>query len=433
VEQRDQGSGGAGVSEPSASATPGPPPVADVPANGAVNGMDVKSDSAAADAEVIAPSRAPSAPSGNPGPDPNGGDAEADSDAPVGSDVVTAPEVGSAGQAGVPQDKPGADLNGVAKPAPEATEPATAVGSAARAGKEVVGSGPDEDPGTGRLSPDSAPVPAAKTSRAGRNLPAAIGVGVVLGAVILVTLLTVRQVFIGVVAAAVAVATVELAGAFRRSAKNIQVALIPVLVGGQAMVWLSWAWRTQGILAGFVLTMLACLAWRFRGGSEGYLRDVTASIFTAAYVPLFASFAAMLVEPHDGTARVLCFMIVVVCSDTGGYIAGVLFGKHPMAPSISPKKSWEGFTGSMLAGCVAASLAMALLLHTHWWLGLPFGAAIVLTATGGDLTESLIKRDLGIKDMGNLLPGHGGLMDRMDSLLPSAVVSWVLLSLLLPA
>ena len=289
-----------------------------------------------------------------------------------------------------------------------------------------------EPHGAGERAANGALTSAAKTSRAGRNLPAAIGVAVVLGAVILVTLLTVRQVFIGVVAAAVAVSTIELAGAFRRSAKNIQVALIPVLVGGQAMVWLSWVWRTEGILAGFVLTMLACLAWRFRGGSEGYLRDVTASIFTAAYVPLFASFAAMLVEPQDGTARVLCFMIVVVCSDTGGYVAGVLFGKHPMAPSISPKKSWEGFAGSMLAGCVAGALAMALLLHAHWWLGLPFGAAIVLTATGGDLTESLIKRDLGIKDMGNLLPGHGGLMDRMDSLLPSAVVSWVLLSLLLP-
>jgi phosphatidate cytidylyltransferase len=274
---------------------------------------------------------------------------------------------------------------------------------------------------------------APKPSRAGRDLRAAIAVGVGLGAVILLALLTVRQVFIGIIAAAVLVATIELAGAFRRSDSGIRIALVPVLIGGQAMVWLSWAWRTQGILIAFVLTMVACLAWRFRGGSAGYLRDATASIFTAAYLPLFASFAAMLVEPHDGTARVLCFMIAVVCSDTGGYVAGVLFGKHPMAPSISPKKSWEGFAGSMLAGLVAGALSVSLLLHGHWWLGLPFGAALVLSATGGDLVESLIKRDLGIKDMGNLLPGHGGLMDRMDSLLPSAVVSWMLLSLLVPS
>jgi phosphatidate cytidylyltransferase len=182
-----------------------------------------------------------------------------------------------------------------------------------------------------------------------------------------------------------------------------------------------------------VVTILACLLWRFRGGSDGYLRDVATSIFTAAYVPLFASFATMLVEPRDGAARVLCFLIVVVCSDTGGYTAGVLLGRHPMAPTISPKKSWEGFSGSMLAGVVGGALSVALLLHGHWWLGVPFGAALVVCATGGDLVESLIKRDLGIKDMGNLLPGHGGLMDRLDSLLPSAVAAWLLLTAFVPS
>jgi phosphatidate cytidylyltransferase len=279
---------------------------------------------------------------------------------------------------------------------------------------------------------ESVSVESATPSRAGRDLRAAIGVGLGLGALVLVSLLTVRQVFIGVVAAAVAVATVELAGALRRSV-GIDVALVPVLVGGQAMVWLSWPWGRDGVLASFVVTMLACLLWRFRGGSDGYLRDVSASVFTVAYVPLFASFAAMLVEPRDGAARVLCFLIAVVCSDTGGYAAGVLFGKHPMAPSISPKKSWEGFGGSLLAGVVGGALSVQLLLHGHWWLGVPFGAALVISATGGDLVESLIKRDIGVKDMGSLLPGHGGLMDRMDSLLPSAVASWLLLTALVPS
>ncbi|HEX3779037.1 MAG TPA: phosphatidate cytidylyltransferase [Pseudonocardiaceae bacterium] len=269
-------------------------------------------------------------------------------------------------------------------------------------------------------------------SKAGRDLRAAIAVGVVLGAVVLISLLTVRQIFIGIVAAAVVVSTIELAGALRKAAK-IEVALVPVLIGGQAMIWLSWPWHQNGIFVAFVLTVLGCLGWRFRGGSANYLRDVTASIFTLTYVAVFASFAVMLVEPRDGTARVLCFLIVVVCSDTGGYVAGVLFGRHPMAPSISPKKSWEGLGGSLFAGILGGALSVYLLLHGHWYLGVPFGAALVATATGGDLVESLIKRDLGIKDMGNLLPGHGGLMDRMDSLLPSAVAAWMLLTLFVPA
>ncbi|MCP3797940.1 phosphatidate cytidylyltransferase [Allokutzneria sp. A3M-2-11 16] len=257
---------------------------------------------------------------------------------------------------------------------------------------------------------------------------AAIGVGVALGAVILLTLLTYRHSFLAVIAAAVAVATWELAGALKRS-RGIEVALLPVLIGGQAMLWLSWPFGRDGVLASFVVTILVCLLWRFRGGQDGFVRDVTASVFTAAYVPLFAAFAAMLVLPEDGVGRVIAFILGVVASDTGGYAAGVFFGRHPMAPRISPKKSWEGFAGSLLAGMVAGALSLTLLLDGQWWQGVLFGIALVITATAGDLAESLIKRDLGIKDMGTLLPGHGGLMDRMDSLLPSAVVSWLLLSL----
>ncbi|MGB3439572.1 MAG: phosphatidate cytidylyltransferase [Actinophytocola sp.] len=266
------------------------------------------------------------------------------------------------------------------------------------------------------------------TPKTGRNLPAAIAVGVLLGAAVLVSLLTVRQIFVGIVAVAVAVGTYELVGALKRGA-DIRVTLWPVLIGGQAMVWLSWPFGRDGLLAAFVVTILACLVWRFRGGAANYLRDVSSSILTAAYVPLFASFAAMLVLAEDGAARVLCFLIVVVCNDVGGYTTGAKLGRHPMAPTISPKKSWEGFIGSMVFGVVAGTLAVTLMLDGQWWQGALFGAALVCTATVGDLVESLIKRDLGIKDMGTLLPGHGGLMDRLDSLLPSAVVSWLLLSL----
>ncbi|WP_436389709.1 phosphatidate cytidylyltransferase [Amycolatopsis sp. MEPSY49] len=270
-----------------------------------------------------------------------------------------------------------------------------------------------------------------KASKAGRNLPAAIGVGLLLGAAIIVSLLTVRFLFIGIIAIAIAVGTFEFAGVLRRVA-DIKVAMIPVLVGGQAMIWLAWPFGREGALTAFVLTVLACLLWRLPGGAKGYLRDISASTFAAAYLPLFGAFAAMLVPPSDGVGRVLTFLIGVVASDTGGYIAGVLGGKHPMAPTISPKKTWEGFGGSLVGGVVAGALTLSLLLDGHVWQGVIFGVAIVLTATLGDLVESLIKRDLGVKDMGTLLPGHGGIMDRLDSLLPSAVVSWLLLSAFVP-
>lgn len=276
-------------------------------------------------------------------------------------------------------------------------------------------------------APEEPAPPAKKPSRAGRDLPAAIAVALVLGAAIIVSLLTVRFIFIGIVAVAIAVGTVEFAQALRRAA-GIKLALVPLLVGGQAMMWLSWPFGLQGVLIAFALTVLACLLWRLPGGADGYLRDISTSVFAAAYLPLFASFATMLVPPADGAGRVLVFMIGVVASDTGGYTAGVLKGRHPMAPSISPKKTWEGFTGSLVSGIVAGALSVRYLLDGQVWQGVLFGAAIVLTATLGDLVESLIKRDLGIKDMGTMLPGHGGLMDRLDSLLPSAVVSWVLLT-----
>jgi len=273
--------------------------------------------------------------------------------------------------------------------------------------------------------------PKATASRAGRNVPMSIAVALVMGAAVLVSLLTVRQIFVGVVAVAAAIGTWELAGALKR-ASDIRVTVWPVLIGGQAMVWLAWPFERDGVLSAFVLTVLACMVWRFAGGIDGYLRDLSASVLTAAYVPLLGSFAAMLVAPEDGVARVLCFLILVVCSDTGGFAAGVWFGKHPMAKVISPKKSWEGFAGSMVTGIVAGVLVLTLLLDGQWWQGALFGAAMVCTATVGDLVESLVKRDLKIKDMGQLLPGHGGLMDRLDSLLPAAVVAWLLLRLFVP-
>ncbi|HZA19174.1 MAG TPA: phosphatidate cytidylyltransferase [Pseudonocardiaceae bacterium] len=274
------------------------------------------------------------------------------------------------------------------------------------------------------------PVESPRATRAGRNLWAAITVGLLLGGGVLVALFTVPQLFIGIIAVAVVVGTWELAAALRHAGTRI--ALPPVLLGGQAMVWLSWPFGRDGLLISFMITALVCLVWHFPQGAAGYVRNVGASVLTVVYVPGFAAFATLLVVPADGAARTLCLMLAAVASDIGGYAAGVLRGRHPMAPSISPKKSWEGFIGSLVVGTTAGALTLTYLLDGQLWQGLLFGAAIVITATGGDLIESLIKRDLGVKDMGSLLPGHGGLMDRLDSLLPSAVVAWLLLSLFVP-
>jgi phosphatidate cytidylyltransferase len=265
-------------------------------------------------------------------------------------------------------------------------------------------------------------------SRAGRDLPAAIGVALVLGIVVVGSLLLFRPLFVAVVAAAAAASVWELKGTLL-AARGIVLSWIPLVVGGVATIALAWPYGLRAQVIGIALTVLACMVWRLAAGADGYLRDVSASVFVALYVVFFASFATLLVAPDNGAQRVLTFIIVVVASDTGGYAAGVLFGKHPMAPKISPKKSWEGFAGSIVGAGVAGALTGSLMLDHAWWRGALLGLVVCVTATVGDLIESMIKRDIGVKDMGALLPGHGGVMDRMDSLLPSAVVTWILLSI----
>jgi phosphatidate cytidylyltransferase len=277
------------------------------------------------------------------------------------------------------------------------------------------------------------PEPTKKQGRAGRNLPAAIAVGSFLGFGVIAILVFAPLGWVPVVAAAMALATHEVVRRLRAAGYAIPV--IPLLVGGQAIVWLTWPFGPAGAFGAFGATVVVCMIWRLLSGGlqdapQNYLRDVSATVFLAAWIPLFGSFGALLVYPEDGRWRVLCLMLGVVFSDIGGYAAGVLFGKHPMVPAISPKKSWEGFTGSLIFGTAASVLAVTFLLDKPAWVGIPLGLMLVLTGTLGDLIESQVKRDLGIKDMGTLLPGHGGLMDRLDSVLPSAVATWVVLTLL---
>jgi phosphatidate cytidylyltransferase len=275
--------------------------------------------------------------------------------------------------------------------------------------------------------------PTKKQGRAGRNLPAAIGVGSFLGFGVIAILVFAPLGWVPVVAVAMAVATHEVVRRLRSAGYAIPI--IPLLLGGQAIVWLTWPFGAAGAFGAFGATVVVCMIWRLLSGGlqnapENYLRDVTTTVFLTAWIPLFGAFGVLLVYPADGRWRVLCLMLGVVFSDIGGYAAGVLFGKHPMVPAISPKKSWEGFAGSLIFGTAASVLAVTYLLDKPAWVGVPLGLMLVITGTLGDLIESQVKRDLGIKDMGTLLPGHGGLMDRLDSVLPSAVATWVVLTLL---
>jgi phosphatidate cytidylyltransferase len=269
-----------------------------------------------------------------------------------------------------------------------------------------------------------------KPSRTGRNLPAAIAVGLVLGGLVLVTLFTVKATFLLYVGIMVAIALWEFSRALR--SREINLPLVPVAAGGIAMVTLAYWTQTRWSLVALALAAIGVLAWRLPGVAAGYVRDVTAGIFALMYLPLMAVFVALMLTQPDGARRTLIFVVLTVCSDTGGYAAGILLGRHPLAPAISPKKTWEGVTGSLVFCLTAGALMVPELLGGHVWQGLLLGLAAVVAATLGDLAESMIKRDLELKDMGHLLPGHGGIMDRIDSYLVMAPVIWLLLAVFVP-
>ena len=286
---------------------------------------------------------------------------------------------------------------------------------------------------------ESPAAPANAHGRAGRNLPAAIGIGVGLGAYVVLSLLYLKPAFVVIVAVALVLASVELHEALKK--QGMTSAIVPIAVGSVAISFGSYfAGRqepvifstTSVLLASLALTVLASLIWRIPKGVAGYVRDAAASLLIIAYVPLLGSFAALMLAEGQGAARVVTFLLIVVMSDTGGYIAGVLFGKHPMAPKISPKKSWEGAAGSLILGTAAAVCMAIFALDVPFWVGIILGVSLVAVGICGDLIESIIKRDLGIKDMSSFLPGHGGVMDRLDSLLVAAPIAWLIMYLFVP-
>jgi phosphatidate cytidylyltransferase len=267
-------------------------------------------------------------------------------------------------------------------------------------------------------------------SRAGRHLPTAIAVGVSLGVAVIASLVFRKEAFLAVVIVAACIGVWELREGLAQG--KIDVPLVPSLVGAITMITASYVGGGQALTVCFGLTCISVLLWRMADGLQDAVRDISGGIFVAAYVPLLASFSSLMLKEPAGAQRIFVFMIVTICSDVGGYAVGVVAGRHPMAPSVSPKKSWEGAAGSALACVIGGVATVTLLLGARWWVGVVVGLAVVVSATLGDLTESTIKRDLGIKDMGNILPGHGGFMDRMDSLLLSAPVVWALLAVFVP-
>lgn len=272
---------------------------------------------------------------------------------------------------------------------------------------------------------DHEPLPS--SGKAGRNLPAAIISGVTLVTVVALALFLSRPVFLVLVSLLMLLASWEVAGALARRGQHVT--LVPVYIGGLGMIIAGALGSVYWVMLAMYLTVFASVLWRiFTPNAPGRpIQDVMATIFTIVYIPFFGSFVTLMSYNAPTPWPLVFFVVVVVCSDLGGWMAGVLFGKHPMAPKLSPKKSWEGFAGSVALSTVAALIG-TFVLGIPWWWCFIMGAAGALIGTLGDLTESLIKRDVGLKDMSSVVPGHGGIMDRLDSLLFAAPAFFLIYS-----
>jgi phosphatidate cytidylyltransferase len=265
--------------------------------------------------------------------------------------------------------------------------------------------------------------------RGGRNLYAAVAVGIVLAALTLVTLATQKWLFAVLAGAAICIGVWELTQAMKP--RGIRAPIVPLLISVPVLTAAAYVWGSEALLAAFGGAVLVVLVWRLFGPVDGYVRDATAGMLILGYLPLMLGFAMLTLTTEQGPKRILVFILLTIASDIGGYVVGVLIGRHPMAPTLSPKKSWEGFAGSLAFQLVVGAIAFVVLLDSSVWKGLFAGAVLTVTATLGDFVESGVKRDLGVKDLGSILPGHGGLMDRLDSLLPNAFASWALFTSLL--
>jgi phosphatidate cytidylyltransferase len=273
----------------------------------------------------------------------------------------------------------------------------------------------------------AAPLP----SRAGRNLPVATAVGLGLLGAVAASLYFRKEAFIGLALLACGAGLWELGQALTR--RGVHIPMLPLLVGTAGILVSSYTGGPEALLVAFMLTVGGVVVWRvLDGGGAEALRDAASATFAAAYIPFMAGFVILMLAETDGARRVALFVLLAVANDVGGYITGVLFGRHPLAPSVSPKKSWEGLAGSLLLASAVGAVGMVMAFDGRPVVGIALGFASVLTATLGDLAESLIKRDLELKDMGTLLPGHGGVLDRIDSLLLTAPLVYLVLQVMVP-
>ncbi|MBW0255142.1 phosphatidate cytidylyltransferase [Cellulomonas sp. PS-H5] len=281
------------------------------------------------------------------------------------------------------------------------------------------------------MSSHPAVAPAPGTSRAGRDLPVAVAVGLGLLVLVAASLFIRREAFGLIAVAAVGAGLWELAQAFAR--RGVHIPVLPLLVGDVGILVSAYVAGMEALFVAFVLTVGGIVVWRVLDGSgPRAVRDATSGVFAAAYLPLMAGFVMLMLAAEDGAMRVALFILLCVANDTGGYVVGVLIGRHPLAPSVSPKKTWEGLLGSVVLASVVGVLGVHLMFDGDPAVGALLGVATVVVATLGDLGESLIKRDLELKDMGTLLPGHGGILDRIDSMLLAAPVVYLLLEALQP-
>jgi phosphatidate cytidylyltransferase len=264
-------------------------------------------------------------------------------------------------------------------------------------------------------------------ARTGRNLVAALLIGSALGAVFICSLIFDKQFFMVFLAVFIGFGTWELATISRTD--NRHVPRIPILISALAMVPTTYYFGALGQLltlaAGIGFTIVWHAIQRWLSKTTVTDRDMIMSAFTLAYVPFLVSFTLIMTARDGGEWWTLGAMIIIASIDTGAYATGLLFGRHPMAPKISPKKTWEGFAGSIVFAVIAGYIIATQMIHIPWWWGMLFGLILVGTATTGDLIESLIKREIGTKDASQLLPGHGGFLDRLDSVLPSMFVASV--------
>ncbi|WP_313811544.1 phosphatidate cytidylyltransferase [Glutamicibacter sp.] len=302
--------------------------------------------------------------------------------------------------------------------APEAVVPAATVADEASAE-----TAPEPTPATVAVPVNPAAVEVSaqpvqdqpKTSRAGRNLPAAIAVGAVLLGVVLGGLFWFEPLLVFLVVVLSGIGCWEVARATTHAKTSVP--MLPLFVAS-ALMPISAVWGGLEALGfSYLICLLITLIFRLMEGLKGAAASVMSSVFIISWIPLLLSFALLILDEPRGQWMIAIILLLAVSNDTFGYIVGVLFGKHPMAPKISPKKSWEGFAGSMLGSMLVGALAMYFWMDMPWWTGVILAFFTTIAATTGDFSESMVKRELGIKDMSNLLPGHGGIMDRLDSIL----------------